>query len=127
MPPSSPPGIAHGILAADAGPVGERRSGEQERADEIGLDGGRHHDLPAGLAVADEAGLALGLGMAFADLADERGLGAADILDRLARHGLGQEADEVAGMAGGERHADLAVVLHAADARVHGRRAGRRR
>ena len=32
-------------------------------------------------------------------------------------HRLGQEADEIAGMAGGERHADLAVLLHAADAR----------
>ena len=31
--------------------------------------------------------------------------------------GLGQEADEVAGMARGHRDADLAVLLHAADAR----------
>ena len=46
----------------------------------------------------------------------ERGFGGADILDRLAGHGLGQEADEVAGMASRQRHADLAFLLHAADA-----------
>ena len=32
--------------------------------------------------------------------------------------GFGQEAHEVAGMAGLQRHADLAVMLHAADARA---------
>ena len=34
---------------------------------------------------------------------------------RLARHRVGQEADEIAGMAGLERDADLAVGLEAAD------------
>ncbi len=37
-------------------------------------------------------------------------------LDGLARHRLRQEADEIAGMAGLERDADLAVGLEAADA-----------
>ena len=37
---------------------------------------------------------------------------------RLARHRLGQEADEIAGMPGLERDADLAVGLEAADARA---------
>ena len=45
-------------------------------------------------------------------------LGAADVLDRLAGHWVWEEADEVAGMAGLQRDADLAVVLHAADARA---------
>ena len=56
--------------------------------------------------------------MARRDVLDEDRLGAADILDRLSRHRLRQEADEVAGMAGRQRDADLAVLLHAADARA---------
>ena len=48
---------------------------------------------------------------------EERGLGLHDVLDRLPRHRLGQEADEVAGMAGAHGDADLAVGLEAADAR----------
>ena len=50
------------------------------------------------------------------DAGDEGGLGLAHVLDRLAGNGIGQETDEIAGMAGGERRADLAMVLHAADA-----------
>ena len=45
-------------------------------------------------------------------------LGLADVLDRLPGNGLGQEADEIAGMSRLECHADLAVLLHAADARA---------
>ncbi len=48
-------------------------------------------------------------------LLEEGGLGLHHVLDRLAGHGLGQEAHEVAGMAGPERHPDLAVGLEAAD------------
>ena len=44
-------------------------------------------------------------------------LGPRDVLDRLAGHRLGQEADEVAGMTGFHRDADLAVRLESADAR----------
>ena len=92
-----------------------------------GLQRGHHHDLPAGLAVADQHRLALGVRMTLGDGLDEQRLGAADILDGLAGHGVGQEADEVAGMAGLQRHADLAVVLHAADAgAVAGARVERR-
>src|SRR5262249_5906822 len=43
-------------------------------------------------------------------------LGARDILDGLARHGVGQEADEITGMPGLECNADFAVGLEAADA-----------
>ena len=55
--------------------------------------------------------------MAPDDLLDEDRFGEADILDRLAGFGAGQEADEVAGMARRHRHADLAILLHAADTR----------
>ena len=53
--------------------------------------------------------------MALDDLLDKTGLGFAHILDRLTGHRVGQEADEIAGMTCGERHPDLAVVLHTAD------------
>ena len=40
---------------------------------------------------------------------EEGGLRARDVLDRLPGHGLGQEADEVAGMTCLEGNADLAL------------------
>ena len=48
---------------------------------------------------------------------EERGLGVRDVLDRLPWHGLGQEADEVAGVTRLQGNADLALGLEAADAR----------
>ena len=84
--------------------------------EELGTQRREHHERPAGLAVADHAGLAVGLRMQRDDLLEEDRLGARDVLERLARHGLGQEANEVAGMAGLEGDADLAVGLEAADA-----------
>jgi hypothetical protein len=99
-----------------AGPIGERRSSEHDRADAFWVDRAHHHDLPAGLAVADQTRLALGVRVTLDDLLDKAGLRLAHILDRLTGHRVRQKADEIAGMAGGERDADLAVVLHAADA-----------
>ncbi len=80
--------------------------------------GREHHDRPAGLAVADHAGLAVGLRVQRDDLFEEYRFGAGNVLDGLARHRIGQEADEIAGMAGLEGDADLAVGLEAADARA---------
>ena len=54
--------------------------------------------------------------MARGDVFDKNRLCTADVLDRLARHRLRQESNEVAGMTGRHRHADLAVLLHPADA-----------
>jgi hypothetical protein len=48
----------------------------------------------------------------------EQGLCVRDTLDGLARHRLGQEADEVAGMTGLHRDAYLAVCLETADSRT---------
>ena len=107
--------VAHGVLAANAGPVGERRAGQHDRPGQVRPDRRRHHDLPAGLAIGDDDRLAFGLGMALRDVLDEVRLGAADVLDRLPRDRLRQEADEVDGMAGAKRDADLALGLHAAD------------
>ena len=61
-PAQQPAEIAHRVLAMDAGPIGERRSGEHDRAGQFRVNRGHHHDLPAGLAVADQTRLALGVG-----------------------------------------------------------------
>ena len=108
--------VAHRVLAAHAGPVGERRARDDDRAEELRAERVHHHHRPAGLAVADDAGLSLGVRMAGDDRLQEHRLRAGDVLDGLAGHGIGQEADEVAGVAGLHRHADLAVGLEAADA-----------
>lgn len=73
------------------------------------------HDLPAGLAVADQARLALGVRVSCRDLCDKPGFCLANVLDCLTRNRIGQKADEIAGMTCRKRDADLAVVLHAAD------------
>jgi hypothetical protein len=49
------------------------------------------------------------------DCFDEDRFGSRDVLDCLAGHRFGQEADEVTRVAGFHRHADLAVRLEAAD------------
>ena len=53
--------IAHRVLAAHSGPVGKRHPGEHDRPRQIGTDRAHDHDLPAGLAIADQTWLALGL------------------------------------------------------------------
>ncbi len=110
-------GIAHRVRAADPRPVGERRAGDDDRAEKLGPQRGDDHHRPAGLAVADDAGLALGLGVAGDHRLEEGRLGACDIEDGLAGDRLGQEADEIGRVPGLHRDADLAVGLEAADAR----------
>ena len=57
-------------------------------------------------------------GMKRNDLFKEHRFGAGDIFDGLARHRIGHEADEIAGMARLHGNADFAVSLEAADARA---------
>ena len=102
----------------NACPIGQRRAGDDDRAEQLRPQRRQDHHGPAGLAVADHARLAVGLGMQRDDLLEEDRLGARDVLDGLARHRLRQEADEIAGMAGLHRDADFAVGLEAADARA---------
>ena len=110
--------VAHRVLAPDPGPVGQRRAGKQDRPGQLGPDRRHHHDLPAGLAVGDDHRLAVGFGCRAATSSRN----AASVRQTSSTvwpgHRLGQEADEVAGVAGVERDADLAVVLHPADARA---------
>ena len=110
--------IAHRILAAHARPIGQRRAGDDDGPEQLGPDRGQHHDGPASLAIADHARLAVGLRMQRGDLFEEHGFGAGDVFDGLTRHRVGQEADEIAGMSGLERNADLTVRLEAANARA---------
>ena len=110
--------VAHRISPVHASPVGQRRSGDDDRSEQFRPHRREHHDRPAGLTIADDAGLAVGLGMKRDHLLEENRLGACDVLDRLARHRVRQEADEIAGMAGLQGHADFAVGLEAADART---------
>ena len=110
--------VAHRVLAAHPGPVRQRRPGDDDGAEQLGADGGEHHDGPSRLAITDDTGLAVGLGMQGDDLFKEDRLRTRDVADGLAWHGVRQETDEIAGMPRLERHADLAVGLEAADARA---------
>ena len=117
VPPSTPPVYRMGFL-----PRTPAQYDIGEPATTIGpmmirADRGRHHGLPTGLAIGDDDRLALGVWMARATSSINSRFCAADVLDRLTRHRLGREADEVAGMAGADRDSDLAVRLHAPDAR----------
>jgi len=49
---------------------------------------------------------------------DKTSLGFAHIFDCLTGHRVRKKPDEIAGMSGGERHSDFAVVLHAANSRA---------
>ena len=64
--------IAHRIFAAHARPVGKRRAGDDDRAEQFRPQGRQDHDRPAGLAVADHAGLAVGFRMQLDDFLDEQ-------------------------------------------------------
>ena len=70
--------VAHRVLALDAGPVADRRAGQQQRAHLLGCQRRGHQQRPAALAVADDEGL-VGIRMQFADLAQEAEPGATDL------------------------------------------------
>src|SRR5262249_49342293 len=103
--------VAHRVLAVDAGPIRQRRAGDDNGTEQLRTSGGEHHDRPSRLAIADDAGLSVGRGVERCDLLEKNRLGAGDILDGLARYGVRQEADEIAGMPALERNGDFAVRL----------------
>ena len=88
--------ITHGILAMDALPIRQRRAGDDDRAKQLWPQRREHHDRPARLAVSDHTRFVFGLRMQFQDFFQKYAFGAGDILDRLSRHWLRQEADEIA-------------------------------
>ena len=68
-------GIAHGIFAVHAGPIGQRRAGNDDRTKKLGPLGGDHHHCPACLAIADDCGLAVGFGVERDDSLEKGRLG----------------------------------------------------
>src|SRR3954466_4909164 len=80
------------------------------------MDGAHRHDGPTRLAVGDDAGLALGVRVHRMPPLDEGSFGGRYIAQRLTGNRLGQEADEIAGMARLQGITDLAVRLEATDA-----------
>ena len=58
-----PAAIAHRVLALHSGPIGHRRARQDDRPDQIRPRRGEHHHRPPRLAVADDARLAVGVGM----------------------------------------------------------------
>ena len=113
-----PAGVAHRVKAALTRPVRERRAGDDDRAEQFGRDGGKHHHRPARLAIADHAGFAVRIGVQLDHPLKKYRLGAGDVFDRLTGHGVGQEANEITGVPRSQRYADFAVSLEAADART---------
>src|SRR5689334_9467821 len=111
------PRVAHRVVAVVARPVRHRRAVDDQRPRDVGTRRREHHHRPAALTVADEHGLRA-LRMALGDDAHELRLGVGDVGERLAGLGVRIENDEVHGMAGLQRHADLRVFLEAADARA---------
>ena len=99
-----------------ASPVRQRRAGQHDRTRAVWIDRRHHHDLPTGLTVGNDHRLAFRIGMARRNVLDKDRLGATDILDRLSRHRIWQEADEVAGVTGRQRDTDLTILLHPTDA-----------
>jgi len=104
------------MLTARACPVGQRRSRNDDGAEQFGPNGRQHHDSPAGLAIPDHAWLSVRPGMQIDDLLKEDRFSACDVFNGLAGHRLRQKADEVARMPSSERDADLAVDLESANA-----------
>src|SRR6476661_5156497 len=99
-------------------PIGERRTGNDNWAEQVGPQCSEHHHCPARLTVSDHARLTIGLWVQFKNFLKEYAFGARNILDGLSRHRLWQKADEVAGVTRFQFDADLAVGLEAADARA---------
>ncbi|MPL74766.1 hypothetical protein SDC9_20583 [bioreactor metagenome] len=114
-PAEQPARIAHRVLAFPPGPVGQRCPGDDDRAKQVGPDGCGHQDLPSRLAIADDRRF-LAARMQRDHLFEEGRFGAHHILGGLARDGFGQKANEIARVTEGQRHADLALGLEAADA-----------
>src|SRR5215475_2218171 len=112
-----PPGVAHGILTAHTRPIGKRRPGNDDRPEQFGPDGCKHHDSPPRLAIPNDTGFAFRVGMQAYDSFEKGCLRARHILNGLARHWLRQEPDEVARVPSLERDANFAVGLEATDAR----------
>src|SRR5690606_21126157 len=107
--------VPHRVPATYPSPVGEGRTGENERAKELRPQRRKYHDSPARLAITNNRGLSLGLGVQGNDALKELSFRPRDIADRLAGDRVWQKTDEIAGVSGLERRADLAIGLETAN------------
>ena len=111
-------GVAHRVVAfafgPRAAPVRHRRAVDHDRAGVVRTGGRHHHRRPAALAVADDRRLRA-LRMQLAHAVHELLLRRAHVEQRLAGFRLAEEDDEVDRVAFAQRHADLRIVLEAAD------------
>ena len=94
-----PTRVAHGVLAARAGPIGERRAGDDNGAEELWPHRREQHDRPARLAIADHGRLAIGFGMKRDDTFEERCFRVDHVLYGLSGDRFGEKAHEIARMA----------------------------
>src|SRR5262249_6331824 len=131
--PNQTSGVAHGIFTAHAGPIGERRAGHNDRADQFRSNGCHHQHRPSSLTVPHNAGLAIGIRMQIDDSLEKNGFCARHILDGLTGYGLRQETNEVAWVPSFEGYTNLAVRFEPANpgamsrARVHNHERAARR
>src|SRR5262249_18283805 len=92
-------------------PIRERRSCNDDRANQIRPNGRQHHERPTSLAIPDHAGFTVRFGMQVNDLLEKNCFRTSDVLNGLARYGLRQEAYKVAGVSRLECDTNLAVGL----------------
>jgi hypothetical protein len=114
-------GVAHGVVALAltprAAPVGHRRTDDHDGAGVVGTGSGKHHGGPAGLAVAYDGGLRR-VRMELTHALHELSLGFAYVEQRLSRYRIPEENDEIHRVAFPQCHADLGIVLEAANPRT---------
>src|SRR6476620_7426437 len=105
--------VPQGVLAMDAAPVGKRSTSKHDRPDQIRAHASGHHQVPAGLTIAEHEGLAQ-CWMEFVHLLDEDSKGVRHVLDTLSVRRVGLKTDKIDRMPRLERIADLADRLKAA-------------
>jgi hypothetical protein len=103
------------IFSVYAGPIGERRAGDEDGAEQFGAERRQNHHRPSTLAVADEARLAVSIRVQGDHLLQEHRFGARNILNGLPGHWLGQEAHEITWMTRFEGDTDFALGLEPAN------------
>jgi hypothetical protein len=81
-----------------ARPIRKRRAGDDDGSEQLGAERRQNHHRPSTLAIADDAGLAIRVGVQRRDLLEKNRLGARNILDGLPGHWFGEEAHEITRM-----------------------------
>ena len=110
--------VAHGIFAMHTRPVGQRRAGNDDRAEKLGPLAATIITAQPAWQLPMTAGLPSASGCSAITRSRKMASARDDVFDGLPGNGLGQEADEVARMPCLEDDADFALRLEPADARA---------